>query len=130
MQQTTGKFIATATIILGIAAGALCLPSGTAGTLYRVVTNYPNPFDSRQESTTIVYTLSSDADVSVCIYDLFGERVKTFARTHRQAGPCTVIWDGTDDRGEKVATGGYLCRVEIEGPRAQVYATRKIGVVH
>ena len=39
---------------------------------FKALTNYPNPFDSRLGSTTILFTLESDSEVSARIYDLFG----------------------------------------------------------
>ena len=34
--------------------------------------------------------------------------VKTLIAGFRPAGPDRVVWDGTDDRGEPVASGTYL----------------------
>jgi flagellar hook assembly protein FlgD len=47
-----------------------------------------------------------------------------------EAGIKSLVWDGTDDDGRKVAKGGYICVVKIYSGSAQVLVTRKIGVLH
>lgn len=101
-----------------------------AGDICRVVTNYPNPFDSRSEATTISYLLPEEADVTVKIYDLFGVLVREFPPSREHSGVKFLHWDGTTDDGRKVAKGGYICVVEIAGQAARLLATRKIGVIH
>jgi hypothetical protein len=113
-----------------VAAAAGVTPALPSQELFRVVTNYPNPFDSRQETTTICYDLPAEADVAVTIYDLFGNLVRTFAPRREAAGLHTRRWDGTDADGVKVAKGGYLCVVRIESATLQYLVTRKIGVLH
>lgn len=112
------------------AAIAGITPAVPSQELFRVVTNYPNPFDSRQETTTICYDLPADANVAVTIYDLFGNLVRAYAARHETAGLHTRLWDGTDADGVKVAKGGYLCVVRIESATVQYLVTRKIGVMH
>lgn len=96
--------------------------------------NYPNPFDSRIERTTIYYTLASDAEVRIEIYDLLGykvkERVYSKGDTGGQKGSNKIVWDGKNEAGDNVAKGGYICRVYVEYDDAYAYAIRKIGVIH
>ena len=95
--------------------------------------NYPNPFDSRREETFISYALPQDLPVRVGIYDLFGYQVREFhfsaGEPGARAGENQVRWDGTDQTGEKVSKGGYLCQVTVEGDQA-ARGIRKIGVIH
>ena len=75
------------------------------------VYNYPNPFNPRVDRfTTIVFSLKPDQSVNtVRIFDLFGNLVKTISVTE---GEYHVDWDGTNDRGEEVSNGGYLCFIK------------------
>jgi flagellar hook assembly protein FlgD len=98
--------------------------------VYNIITNYPNPFNSRQENTTILYTLTADCEVKTKIYDLFGNQVRDYPQKVETAGIKRLVWDGTDDSGSKVAKGGYICIVEIMNDGVKVMATRKIGIVH
>ena len=96
-----------------------------------VVTNYPNPFDSRSGVTTIVYTLSTEADVTAKIYDLLGNLVREYPAVREHPGTATITWDGTNEAGQKVAMGGYIAVLFISGgEQARLLATRKIGVIH
>jgi flagellar hook assembly protein FlgD len=115
---------------IGLIGIAVSLPAVTGLEVYKVITNYPNPFDSRQENTTILYTLVTDSEVKANIYDLFGNPIKVYPEKKETAGIKMIVWDGTDDNGSKVTKGGYICVVEIRNGGMKVMATRKIGVVH
>lgn len=63
------------------------------------------------------------ADVDVEVFRLSGERVRRLAHETKGAGRHRVAWDGRDDRGDLVAPGIYLVRVEVNadtGRRARV----------
>jgi flagellar hook assembly protein FlgD len=49
--------------------------------------------------------------VKLQIYDVLGGRIKTLLDRRLEAGEHLIQWDGTDDRGEPVATGVYFCRL-------------------
>ena len=72
--------------------------------------NYPNPFNPE---TWIPYQLSEPADVTLRIYAVNGELVRTLALGHKPAGiyesrTRAVYWDGKNDVGESVASGIYF----------------------
>jgi hypothetical protein len=99
------------------------------------LTNFPNPFDSRKQGgTQIYYVLAKDADVSVTIYSLLGNKVRGWefkpgANGGRQ-GANNVTWDGTNESNRKVAKGGYLAEIAIDSPEGSATVIRKIGVIH
>ena len=95
-----------------------------------LVTNYPNPFDSREESTSIVYSISDVSEVRMLIYDLFGYLVREFPTQRMTPGTNKVVWDGTNGEGQKVSKGGYICIIEILNGSNKIVTTRKIGVIH
>ncbi len=45
------------------------------------------------------------------ITDAVGRRVRTLVARRQSAGFHTVIWDGTDDLGRRVASGVYVYRL-------------------
>ena len=94
------------------------------------VTNYPNPFDSRSERTTILYSLAQDSQVRIAIYDLMGNLVRQFPSMQQDAGTSSIVWDGTNDSREKVAKGGYLVLVVANSESGTVQVIRKVGVLH
>jgi len=71
--------------------------------------NYPNPFNP---STTIKYQLPKAVDVQLEIYNILGQRVKTLVNKKAEPGYYEVVWDGTNDFGQKVASGLYIYRIK------------------
>ncbi|MBD3180244.1 MAG: T9SS type A sorting domain-containing protein [Candidatus Latescibacteria bacterium] len=77
----------------------------------RVLANSPNPFT---ESTSISYSISSPSRVELKIFSPEGKLVRTITRDV-QPGEHSVEWDGTDQSGERVTPGLYLCRIRGKG---------------
>ena len=68
--------------------------------------NYPNPFNPE---TTIPYDLSSDAIVSLTIYNIAGQVVRKLVDGESlAAGQYQAVWDGRSESGASVATGMYF----------------------
>jgi hypothetical protein len=75
--------------------------------------NHPNPFNPL---TTISFSLPRESLVSLRVFDLRGRLVRTLLDEQRAAGVHTVIWDGRDQGGGRVASGPYVARlVSSEG---------------
>lgn len=73
--------------------------------------NYPNPFNPQ---TSIRYALPQDAQVRLIIYNILGKKVKTLVDELQSAGYKTAWWDGKDEKGDLVASGVYLYRLEAD----------------
>jgi hypothetical protein len=71
--------------------------------------NYPNPFNP---TTSIKFQVAQDAKVSLVVYDMLGQRVRTLVDGIQEAGFYTVRWDGSNDFGGKVASGIYIYRLQ------------------
>ena len=68
--------------------------------------NYPNPFNPE---TTIRYDLSSDAIVSLTIYNIAGQVVRKLVDGESlAAGQYQAVWDGRSESGASVASGMYF----------------------
>ena len=68
--------------------------------------NYPNPFNPE---TTIPYALSSDAIVSLTIYNIAGQVVRKLVDGEAlAAGQYQAVWDGRSESGASVASGMYF----------------------
>ena len=70
--------------------------------------NYPNPFNP---STTIEFQVPQVSDVSIVIYDMLGQEVKSLFAGQVQAGKYTVEWDGNNNAGLKMSSGSYIYRM-------------------
>jgi PKD repeat protein len=85
------------------------LPPGTAGITQACIAtsmkNYPNPFS---ENTTIEYSISKDANVSVMITDLLGNTVAELENGSKAAGSYSINWNA-----EGTAEGMYLLQLKV-----------------
>jgi len=70
--------------------------------------NYPNPFNP---STTIEFQVPQASDVTIIIYDMLGQEVKSLFAGQIQAGNYSVEWDGLNNSGSKMSSGSYIYRM-------------------
>jgi PKD repeat protein len=68
----------------------------------------PNPFRTQAQ---FAISLPKETHLSAVVFNVAGKKVKTLKSGHAGAGTHIVRWDGTDDRGGRVAAGIYFCRV-------------------
>ena len=94
--------------------GEASLPAG-----YALSDNYPNPFNP---ATSISFSLPTNGEVKLAVYNMLGQQVTTLANGEFEAGTYQVTWDGTDNTGDKVASGIYLYRLET----SQFTSTKKM----
>ncbi|MFQ5651592.1 MAG: FG-GAP-like repeat-containing protein, partial [bacterium] len=78
---------------------------------FQVHQNFPNPFNA---STFISYDLPAYTRVSVAIYNVLGQKVRSLVSNQVQIGSQQVIWDGHDDSRMPVASGIYVVRIASE----------------
>jgi hypothetical protein len=75
--------------------------------------NFPNPFNPE---TTIGFNVTGSGDssyhtVSISIYNVRGQRVRTLVSAEFPSGEYSVTWNGRDDNGVSVGSGIYLYRL-------------------
>ncbi|MGH2567370.1 MAG: FlgD immunoglobulin-like domain containing protein, partial [Bacteroidota bacterium] len=67
--------------------------------------NYPNPFNP---ATTIPFELPERADLTLTVYNLLGQEVKSLFRGTLEQGRYWFTWNGLDNAGHTVPSGLYL----------------------
>jgi hypothetical protein len=67
--------------------------------------NYPNPFNPQ---TNFSIDLPEAQDVSLVVYNILGQNVKTVAEGMYEAGSYTFNWNGKNSHGEDVPSGIYF----------------------
>jgi len=72
--------------------------------------SFPTPFNSK---TTIVYQLATRSRVSLKVYNIAGELVKTLVDRVEGRGYYTLDWDGKDSSGKEVDAGIYFCQLNV-----------------
>jgi hypothetical protein len=70
--------------------------------------NYPNPFNP---STTIKYSIKDNAYVSLKIYNVAGQLVRTLVNSDMKAGAYTETWKGLNNSGNPVSSGVYFYKL-------------------
>ncbi|MBM2840760.1 MAG: hypothetical protein HW412_1288 [Bacteroidetes bacterium] len=77
-------------------------------TQFQLKQNYPNPFNP---ATTIAFDLPSETGVSLIIYNMLGEEVRTLLKNHMSAGAYSLQWNGENDSGIALPSGVYISRI-------------------
>jgi plastocyanin len=75
--------------VLTTAAGD---PQSSIPDKYELAQNYPNPFNAQ---TAIQYDLPVDADVTLSIFDILGNRIETLVTENQTAGHHLVYWNAS-----------------------------------
>ncbi len=76
--------------------------------VYTLAQNYPNPFNP---STTIKFDMPVKGHVSLKIYNVAGQLVRTLTNEVWEAGNHSKSWNGTNDLGSSVASGVYFYKL-------------------
>ena len=75
--------------------------------------NFPNPFNS---DTKIIFGLSSPQKLSLKIYDITGQLVKTLIDNEvLEAQYHHILWDGSNDLNQSVSSGTYYLQLTADG---------------
>lgn len=97
----------TADLIVGIAAGINddepMLPASV-----ELAQNYPNPFNPE---TNIRFTLDVSAVITLEVFNVLGQKIKTLFDGLAEAGTNVVSWDATNKEGHRVASGVYFYKL-------------------
>jgi hypothetical protein len=77
--------------------------------VFKLYPNYPNPFNP---STTIRYQLPEFSRVSIQIYNMLGQSVRTLISGEQIAGTHELQWDGRNNSGIESPSGVYLLKIQ------------------
>lgn len=78
---------------------------------YKLAQNFPNPFNP---STTIMFDMRAKGNVSLKIYNVAGQLVRTLVNGVKDAGPHKLTWDGRNNSGVAVSSGVYFYKMETK----------------
>jgi agmatine deiminase len=74
--------------------------------------NYPNPFKA---GTTIPFDILRRDNARLEVWDIRGNSIRTLLDRECETGSQSLVWDGTDNAGNKVPEGIYLYRLTTKG---------------
>gem|GEM_PF-1192021 len=78
---------------------------------YQLSQNYPNPFSS---ATAVAFHVPRAGPVSIRVYDILGQLVRTIFEGDVEIGSHDVRFTGIDSSGRTLADGVYFCRMEAD----------------
>jgi len=80
-------------------------------TVTELTGNYPNPFNP---TTTISFSLAEASHVSINIYNMRGQLVKTLVNTELENDFHEIVWSGKDNSGKSTASGVYFYKMKTQ----------------
>jgi hypothetical protein len=87
------------------------IPSLTLPNEFSLGQNYPNPFNLE---TRIQISLAKSSFVTIRVFNILGEQVRTLVCEPLKAGYKVVTWDGKDKSGVDVASGIYFYQLKTK----------------
>jgi hypothetical protein len=111
--------VTNAPTVTGVAGGK---PSAVIST-FALHPAYPNP---ARGVCNINYQIPSNSRVELAIYNVLGQKVKTLVSGNKSAGNYSIKWAGDDSRGQKVANGIYIYRLQMNSGMENKTATKKL----
>lgn len=78
---------------------------------FKISGNFPNPFNPR---TSIQFILPRAGKITLSVYNITGQKIRTLLSEFIPAGTHTAVWDGGDDMGRMVSSGIYLVCLKEE----------------
>ncbi len=79
---------------------------------YMLYQNYPNPFNP---STSIKFQVPVSCYVTLKVYNMLGEEIRTLFSGQVMRGTHTINWDGISGTGGRLSSGTYLYRLTARG---------------
>jgi len=71
--------------------------------------NYPNPFNP---TTTLRFDLPEVSNLTLTIYNMLGQKIRTYDMQSTPAGHHALKWNATNDYGDPVGAGVYLYQLQ------------------
>lgn len=101
----------TPVIVLSITG--TCIPVDNNDPVVPAVTtlkgNYPNPFNPE---TTISFSVKENVPVTIEIYNIKGQLIRTLVNETKAPGNHTIVWKGDDDNGRSVSSGVFFYKMQ------------------
>lgn len=73
--------------------------------------NYPNPFNP---VTMIRFSVSVQSTITIKIFNIMGQEIKTLTQRNYQPGTYQISWDGTNNQNITVSSGIYIYQLKSD----------------
>jgi hypothetical protein len=85
--------------------------------------NFPNPFNP---TTMIKFSIAKSSDITLTVFNLNGQKVRTLIRQHLSPGQHSVQWDSHDDQGLPVSSGTYFYQLLVQQGGKRIVDVKKM----
>lgn len=93
---------------------------------FSLAQNYSNPFNP---ATIIIYDLPGEARVSLIIYNILSQKVKTLVENIQEGGNYRIQWNGKDDSGQAVSSGIYIYRIHAKSLNGEASYNKSLKMI-
>ena len=76
---------------------------------FAIEQNYPNPFNS---DTAINFHVPKTERVSINVYDILGQNIRTLLNNNMRPGQHRIKWNGRNDKGDVSPSGIYFYKIK------------------
>jgi len=90
---------------------------------FSISQNFPNPFT---QTTTFTFSVPKVSKISLSIFDLQGQKIKTIFSGLKNPGIHTINWDRKNSKGQVTPSGNYLLKLNAR----EKTTIRKIALLH
>lgn len=118
-------FVQVTDRLMNSATAQLEFTIGTSLELLDVV-NHPNPF---VRETWFTFKITEDAKVTIRIYDLSGELMRTLDNLNALTGYNEFRWDGLSQSGLSLANGAYFYEITAVGTSGTIRHLDKLAIL-
>ncbi len=87
-------------------------------TSFELFQNYPNPFNP---STKIKFSVPTQSNVDVTIFDVLGRKINTLVSENMKPGVYSIEWNGVNYQNSPVSSGIYYCRMNATDENGASY---------
>ncbi len=98
--------------VTGVCEGTIGIDDNTSlPTNFALNQNYPNPFNA---TTEITFNTEITSNVTLEVYNIAGQKIKTLVDGQYAAGSHNVVWNGANDAGTVVSSGVYFYKLNVD----------------
>jgi len=115
LNKETGQYVNSKLKLRPYEFYTICFGNPPTPAIFTLSGNFPNPFNP---STTISYSIPSDGNVELIVYNIKGQKVKTFVKGTQPPGVYNVTWNGKDENSRSVSSGVYFYKLRSSGKTA------------
>jgi len=115
LNKETGQYVNSKIKLRPYEFTTICFGNPPTPPKFTLSGNYPNPFNP---TTTISFSIPSDGNVELIVYNIRGQKVKTLISGTQPTGVYNVTWNGKDENDRSVSSGVYLYKLRSSGKTA------------